>query len=84
MSATPSDEEIRRRLEQQVIDQVVDGLAAGHSRDGVIDALMADGFDRAAACAYVDRVIRSPEGATERAVARRVASRLPLIRLFVR
>ena len=71
MSATPSDDEIRRRLERQVMDQVLDRLNRGASRGEVIDALVADGFARATAEAYVDRVLQSPEGCEAPAVARR-------------
>ncbi len=71
MSATPSDEEIRRWLERQVMDQVLDRLTHGASRGEVIDALVADGFARATAEAYVDRVLRSHEGREAHAVVRR-------------
>jgi hypothetical protein len=69
-SATPTDEEIRRRLERQVTDDVLDRLTLGASPRDVVQALTADGFDHAAATAYVDRVVHSPEGRAARSVAR--------------
>jgi hypothetical protein len=78
VSATPSDDEIRRRLERQVMDQVLDRLNRGASRGEVIDALVADGFGRATAGAYVDRVL-SPEGPEARAVARRGPGRWTML-----
>jgi cytochrome c-type biogenesis protein CcmH/NrfF len=66
MSATPSDEEIRRRLEGEVMDDVLRRLGSGQSRSEVIDALVADGFERAAAGVFVERVRRSPEGTAAR------------------
>jgi cytochrome c-type biogenesis protein CcmH/NrfF len=71
VSATPSDEEIRRRLERQVMEQVLDSLARGASRGEVIDALVADGFAHAKAEAYVDRVLQRPECRDARRVTRR-------------
>ena len=71
MSAIPSDEEIRRRLERQVMDQVLDRLTGARRVGEVIDALVADGFARATAEAYVDRVLRSHEGREARGVTRR-------------
>jgi hypothetical protein len=65
-----TDQEIRRRLERQVTDQVLDQLMLGGSPRVVIDALVADGFDRAAASAFVRRVARSPEGKAARRIAR--------------
>jgi hypothetical protein len=75
MSATPTNGEIRRRLERQVIDDVLDRLTRGESRRHVIEALLADGFAPGTAEAYVDRVLQSPEGHEARALARRGPSR---------
>jgi hypothetical protein len=65
-----TDEEIRRRLERQVTDQVLDQLMLGASPRVVIDALVADGFDRAAASAFVRPVPHSPEDKATRRFAR--------------
>jgi hypothetical protein len=65
-----TDDEIRRRLERQVTDQILDRLTLGRSRSEVIDALVADGFERTSASAFVQRVSRSPEGKAARRIAR--------------
>jgi hypothetical protein len=70
MSTTPSDEEIRRRLERQVTDDVLHRLRLGRSRSEVIETLVADGFERTAANAFVQRVSHSPEGKAARRIAR--------------
>jgi hypothetical protein len=50
---------------------VLDRLNRGASRGEVIDELAADGFARAAAEAYVDRVLQRPECRDVHRVARR-------------
>ena len=53
------------------MDQVLDRLTQGASRREVVAALVADGFARATAEAYVDRVVQSPEGSEARVVRQR-------------
>ena len=53
------------------MDQVLDRLSRGASHGEVIDALVADGFARATAEAYVDRAMQGPEGREARVVTRR-------------
>jgi hypothetical protein len=57
-----TDDEIRERLEREVLDGVLDRLAEGDEAARVVDALVADGFERRAAERYVDRVVASAEG----------------------
>jgi len=53
------------------MDQVLERLSRGATPGEAIDELVADGFARAAAEAYVDRVLQRPECCDVRRVARR-------------
>jgi len=74
-----TDQEIRRRLERQVTEDVIDRITLGQSSLTVTEALVADGFDRAAASAFVERVFRSPEGKAARRIAKRASARTAAI-----